>query len=107
MPNGTILLIFVSAIMFALIGGITLISHIYNLNSIKSKTVGDGQHGTARFLTQQEQRKVYKFVPFTPDKWRTKKGKKDLPQGVVVGCKRILKKDYAMVDNDDRCGRLW
>ncbi len=101
MPNGTILLIFVSAIMFALIGSITLISHIYNLNSIKSKTVGDGQHGTARFLTQQEQRKVYKFVPFTPDKWRTKKGKKDLPQGVVVGCKRILKKDYAMVDTDD------
>ena len=47
-------IIFVSAIMFALIGGITLISHIYNLNSIKSKTVGDGQHGTARFLTQQE-----------------------------------------------------
>ena len=99
--NGTILLIFVSGIMFALIGGITLVSHIYNLNSIKSKTVGDGQHGTARFLTQQEQRKVYKFVPFTPDKWRTKKGKKDLPQGVIVGYKRIFKKDYAMVDMDD------
>ena len=34
--------------MFLVIGGITALSHIYTLNGIKSRTVGDGQHGTAR-----------------------------------------------------------
>ena len=57
--DGRIILIFIGVVMFALIGGITIVSHIYNLNSIKSKTVGDGQHGTARFLTNAEKKKVY------------------------------------------------
>ena len=52
--DNTIILILVATGMFAIIGGITLISHIYNLNEIKSKTVGDGQHGTARFSTKGE-----------------------------------------------------
>ena len=39
--DGTIILIIVATIMFAVIGGVTLASHIYNLNSIKSKTVGE------------------------------------------------------------------
>lgn len=56
--DGTIILIIVAASMFAIIGGITLVSHIYNLNNIKSKTVGDGQHGTARFSTNSELRKI-------------------------------------------------
>jgi type IV secretion system protein VirD4 len=34
--------------MFGVIGLLSLIAHYYTLNSIKSKTVGDGQHGTAR-----------------------------------------------------------
>ena len=65
MENTTILIL-VAAGMFALIGGITLVSHIYNLNNIKSKTVGDGQHGTARFATQGELHKTYKYIPFEP-----------------------------------------
>lgn len=51
-----ILLIIVAATMFAVIGGLTLASHLYNLNGIKSKTVGDGQHGTARFASKGELR---------------------------------------------------
>ena len=33
--------------MFSVLGGITLLAYVYSLNNIKSKTVGDGQHGTA------------------------------------------------------------
>lgn len=99
--DGPIILIFVGVVMFALIGGITIVAHIYNLNSIKSKTVGDGQHGTARFLSKFEQKKVYKHVPFTPDLWRKKKNKNELPQGVIVGCRTIGGQDYAMVDTSD------
>lgn len=49
-PNmGTLLL--VAGLMFAVIGGLTLLSHHYTLTGIKSRTVGDGQHGTARWAT--------------------------------------------------------
>lgn len=107
--DGRIILIIIGVVMFALIGGITIVSHIYNLNSIKSKTVGDGQHGTARFLTNREKKKVYEYVPFTPDLWRANKGGKELPQGVIVGCKKRLKfhkgrltrQEYALVDSAD------
>ena len=67
--GNTTLLIVIAAVMFAVIGGITLASHLYNLNGIKSKTVGDGQHGTARFATKSEIRRTYRQVPFTPATW--------------------------------------
>lgn len=51
--SGVTTLIFVGAVMFAVLGGVTLLSHIYNLN-IKAKTVGNGQHGTARWATKAE-----------------------------------------------------
>ena len=66
MPN-IAALVTVAVIMFSVLGGITLIAHVYNLNNIKSKTVGDGQHGTARFATKAEIRRTYKQVPFTPE----------------------------------------
>jgi type IV secretion system protein VirD4 len=56
--------------MFAVIGGISLLAHYYTLNGIKSKTVGDGQHGTARFATEGEIKKTYTHVPYEPEKWR-------------------------------------
>ena len=40
-------------IMFSVIEGLSLLAHYYTLNGIKSKTVGDGQHGTARFATKK------------------------------------------------------
>ncbi|WP_353956926.1 type IV secretory system conjugative DNA transfer family protein [uncultured Flavonifractor sp.] len=56
-----------------------------SLDSIKSKDVGDGQHGTARWATPAEVRKTFRFVPFQPALWR--KGEQ-LPdaQGLVLGC---------------------
>lgn len=85
MPTQVITLIVVGAIMFLVIGGLAFLSHYYTLDGIKSKTVGDGQHGTARWATKQEIRQTYAHVPFEPELWR--KGE-HLPekQGLVLGC---------------------
>ena len=56
--------------MFAMIGGLSMLAHYYTLNGIKSKTVGDGQHGTARFATEKEIKGTYAFVPYEPERWR-------------------------------------
>ncbi len=97
-----ILLIIIAATMFAVIGGLTLASHLYNLNGIKSKTVGDGQHGTARFSSKGGLRRIYKFVPFEPKVWRAAKGKDlHLPQGVIVGCQKKHGQTVALVDTGD------
>ena len=62
----------------------SVVSKNYSLNRIKSKTVGDGQHGTARWATLKEIGKTYAHIPFDVVHWR--KGER-LPQkqGVVVG----------------------
>lgn len=100
-------LVVVGAVMFAVLGGVTLLAHIYSLNNIKSRTVGDGQHGTARWATKREIRKTYRHIPFTPERWReqAKNGKaptteegEPLPQGIVVGC---TGNTTAMVDTGD------
>ena len=107
MTGNPLLLVLVAGIMFAVLGGVTLLSHIYSLNGIKSKTVGDGQHGTARWATKSEIKKIYKHVPFTPERWRKQAAKgetptgddgKPLPQGIVVGC---TGNTTAMVDTGD------
>ena len=69
-------LIFVAALMFCVLSGVTLLAHIYNLNNIKAKTVGDGQHGTARWATKSEIKRVYRHVPFTPERWREQADRK-------------------------------
>lgn len=53
--------------MFGVIGGISLLSHYYTLNGIKSRTVGDGQHGTARFAIKKEIGETYVEVPYEPE----------------------------------------
>lgn len=107
MTGDPFILVIAAAVMFAILGGVTLLSHIYDLNGIKSKTVGDGQHGTARWASKAEIRKTYQHIPFTPEKWRAqaKSGKtpatgdgKHLPQGIVVGCTGST---TAMVDTGD------
>ena len=123
--SGITTLIIVAAVMACTLGGVTLLAYVYNLNHIKSKTVGDGQHGTARWATKPEIKKIYAHVPYTPTKWReqAKSGKvptmsvmkkgnlfkrqkpqiveEPLPQGIVVGCKGGNKNTVAMVDTGD------
>ncbi|MDL2273641.1 type IV secretory system conjugative DNA transfer family protein [Oscillospiraceae bacterium OttesenSCG-928-G22] len=77
----------------------------HSLN-IKSKTVGDGQHGTARWATRKEIRTTYAHVPFAPKLWRQgvrepQKKESAPPQGIVVGCVGPKKKVTALVDTDD------
>lgn len=78
------LLIGAAFLMLLVVGGICYAGSHYSLGSIKSRTVGDGQHGTARWATQKEIYKTYRIVPFRPRRWR--RGK-ELPteQGVIVG----------------------
>ena len=95
-------LIFVAAVMFAVIGGITLFSHWYSLNHIKNKTVGDGQHGTARWALKSEIRSMYKQVPFTPSLWRNGKCLPKVDdQGIIVGCNKNKNNLTALVDTGD------
>lgn len=93
-------LIAAAAIMFAVIGGLSLLAHYYTLNGIKSRTVGDGQHGTARFATKKEIQRTYKRIAFRPKAWRKSK---ELPkeQGIILGSVGKKKEVTALVDTDD------
>ena len=99
---GIIVMLAVFAVMMIL----AYCSNNYSLNGIKNKTVGNGQHGTARFATKAEVKKTYTKVPFEPEKWR--KGESlphssngDVVQGTVVGCRTKGKKTVALVDEGD------
>lgn len=94
------LLIVMAALMFIVIGGLSLLAHHFTLNNIKSRTVGDGQHGTARFATKKEIIKTYKHIPFNVSDWRQGK---NLPtdQGIILGSKGGKNKVTALVDTDD------
>ncbi len=87
--------------MFSLIGLLTNWSNIYSINSIKSKKVGDGQYGNARFATEKEIKQIYNLVPYESKKWRKNKGDKKIPQGTVVGTRKIGGKLHAVVDHGD------
>ena len=60
MPSSVITLIIVAGSMFALFIIISTVGNYYSLNRIKNKTVGQGQHGTARWATKKEIKKVRK-----------------------------------------------
>ena len=86
--------------MFLVIGGLSMMSHHYTLGNIKSRTVGDGQHGTARWATDKEIRQTYAHVPFKVREWR--RGQ-NLPteQGLILGCKGQPQELTALVDSND------
>lgn len=96
------ILIAAGAIMFAVIGGLSLLAHYYTLNGIKSRTVGDGQHGTARFANKREIKKTYKHILFRSALWR--KGESCpavADQGIILGCSGKKNELTALVDTDD------
>ena len=94
------ILIAAGAAMFLVIGGLSMMSHHYTLGNIKSRTVGDGQHGTARWATDKEIKQTYAHVPFKVREWR--RGQ-NLPteQGLILGCKGQPQELAALVDSDD------
>ena len=72
--------------------------------NIKSKTVGDGQHGSASFATQKEIDEAFKRVRYDPQAWRQNHAK-ELPQGIIIGCNMMKlgkkKTVTAIVDEGD------
>ncbi len=68
--------------------------------NIKSKVVGDGQHGTARWATPKEISETYTRVLFKVPEWRQGK---DLPkvQGLILGSTGKKGKVTALIDSDD------
>ena len=70
MQSGIVTLIIVTGSMLALFVIITTIGNNYSLNQIKNKTVGQGQHGTARWATKKEIKRTYKQIDFQPNEWR-------------------------------------
>ena len=99
MDQSAIIFIVLAGAVFLLIG--ILATHSGgSLNGIKARTVGDGQHGTARWATKKELMTTYRHVPFRPAQWR--KGE-NLPktQGLVLGCEGKKNAVTALVDSDD------
>ncbi len=98
------LLILCGGAFLGLLIVIESLSERTNLNGIKGRTVGDGQHGSARFLTKKELHTVYTRVPYTPKAWRSaaKRGKEiRLPEGIILSCEKRGKKIFALVDPSD------
>ena len=100
MTQSQLIGIIAMSVIFVLLLILAYCSNNYSLNGIKSKKIGDGQHGTARFATKAEVKKTYTQVPFDVENWR--KGRY-LPtvQGTVVGCKSHGKQTIALVDEGD------
>ena len=93
------MLMWVAMAVVLVFGGISVLSNNFTLNGIKSRTVGDGQHGTARWATKKEIQQTYSHVPFQVQKWRQGE---NLPtkQGLILGSTG-KKKVTALVDSDD------
>jgi type IV secretion system protein VirD4 len=70
--------------------------------NIKSRPVGDGQFGTARWATQKEIDETYQVIPFEPQKWRQGI---NLPQNLegctVLGTLGTKKHVRARIDTSD------
>ena len=93
-------LIAAGGLMLLVIGGLAMLSHHYTLSGIKARTVGDGQHGTARWATKKEIQQIYSHVPFNVKAWR-KGCNRPETQGLVLGCTGKKNEVTAIVDSDD------
>lgn len=95
-------MILISVLTVIFIVFIVLVNLLENksLNGIKSKRIGNGQYGTARWASKTEIKKTFASLPFEPEKWR--KGK-NLPtvQGTIIGCRGTGKNTVALIDEGD------
>lgn len=95
-------MILISVLTVIFIVFIVLVNLLDNksLNGIKSKRIGNGQYGTARWASKTEIKKTFASLPFEPEKWR--KGE-DRPtvQGTIIGCRGTGKNTVALIDEGD------
>jgi len=94
-----ILIISLMAIGFVALFIMVSIFDNRSINGIKSKRIGDGQHGTARWATRSETARTFVSSPFAPDDWRQGKNL-PLVQGTIVGC-RGGRHTTALIDTGD------
>ena len=99
--KGIEILILVAALMGGIFVFISVMTQLYSLNGIRNRTVGNGQHGTARWASKKEIYKTYRRIPFTPKKWRVDEESRTTEQGIVVGCSSKGKNTTALVDTND------
>ena len=100
MPESVTPLVAVGVVIVLFIVLLSVLTNNYSLNGIKSKTVGDGQHGTARWATTQEVKKTFVNVPFDVASWRAGKNLPEV-QGLILGSTQRGKQLDALVDRDD------
>ena len=100
MPESVTPLIAVGVVIVLFIVLLSALTNNCSLNGIKSKTVGDGQHGTARWATTQEVKKTFANVPFDVASWRAGKNLPEV-QGLILGSTQRGKQLDALVDRDD------
>ena len=100
MSQSQLFIMIAAAIAFVGVMLLAYYANNYSLNRIKNRTVGNGQHGTAKWANRGDIKKAYRTVLFDVDNWR--KGE-NLPsiEGTVVGCKTRRSKTYALVDEGD------
>ena len=100
MTEGVWMLVGAFALIFGILAAVTMAAGRGSLDGIKSKTVGDGQHGTARWATEREIKQTYTLVPFRPQMWRQGR---ELPQvqGLVLGSRGGKSRVTALVDGAD------
>ena len=99
MSTQQIALLIACGVAFAAMGLLAFYNDRGNLN-IKGKTVGDGQHGSARWATEREIRETFHHEEFMPEQWRNGE---NLPteQGIIVGTAGTKKRVVAQIDTDD------
>ena len=99
--EGVKILLLVAAVMGGIFVLISSLAYMYSMRGIKNKTVGDGQHGTARWAPRKEIKDVYEHIPFKPKEWRDDPDTRPTEQGIVVGCKTQGSETVALVDTGD------
>lgn len=100
MPESVVPLLVVGIVVVLFIVLLSVLSNNYSLNGIKSRTVGDGQHGTARWATRQEIKRTYARIPFEAAAWRAGTKRPEV-QGLILGSVQHGKRLDALVDQDD------
>ena len=99
--TGIQIILLIAAVMGGIFVFVPLLAHWYGFRGIKRKTVGDGQHGTARWAEKKEIGQVYTRLPFEPEKWRADPDSRPAAQGIVVGCETHNGRTVALVDTGD------
>lgn len=98
--NDQAVVILIGCAFFIFTGCIVYFGNNYNLNNIKAKTVGDGQHGTARFAVKSEINEAFERVHFKPERWREGIDRPN-KQGMLVGSYVHMKKTTGYIDVED------